>query len=404
MCDMRHWLLAAAIVVLLVGSDRAQGPAFSIEPLSSPAGENAQEPQLTTSGDHTILSWLEVTDAGNATLKFAERTMSGWSEARTVASGSDFFVNSADLPSVLRLSDGTLVGHWLQQNGEGETYNLRLSRSKDNGKTWSRPTSPHHDGTRTQHGFASLFEAPGGGLGVVWLDGRATKPEAEGAEFGNMSLRSATYNKAGKQLGELAIDTRVCDCCSTATAVTADGPIVAYRDRSATEIRDIYVSRLAGGRWSAPVSVHEDGWKIAACPINGPAISARGKDVVVAWFAAPSDEGKTFAAFSHDAGRTFGPPIRIDNVGALGRVGVELLNDGSAAVTWVEFANQRGQFAVRRVEQNGTRGPIVNIAPSGGPRFPRIAQHGDELLFAWTEAEGGNQRVRTARAALSAIR
>ena len=28
------------------------------------------------------------------------------------------------------------------------------------------------DGTKTEHGFASLFQMPGSGFGVVWLDGR----------------------------------------------------------------------------------------------------------------------------------------------------------------------------------------------------------------------------------------
>jgi hypothetical protein len=43
-------------------------------------------------------------------LRFAERTATGWSEPRTVASGADWFVNWADVPSVIRLANGTLVG------------------------------------------------------------------------------------------------------------------------------------------------------------------------------------------------------------------------------------------------------------------------------------------------------
>ena len=193
-----------------------------------------------------------------AALKFAERTASGWSPPRSVASGTDLLVNAADVPSVRALSDGTLAAHWMQANGpDPEAYNLRLAWSKDSGATWSRPTTPHHDGTKTQHGFASLFQVPGGGLGLVWLDGRATNPESAHATD-NMSLRAAVYSKNGTELSEKAIDTRVCDCCPTSVATTSDGPVVAFRNRSDKEVRDIFVTRLVAGHWSTPAAVIQD--------------------------------------------------------------------------------------------------------------------------------------------------
>ncbi|MGB7217711.1 MAG: sialidase family protein [Vicinamibacterales bacterium] len=373
--------------------------ALTVEPLPSPAAGNAAEPQLTGQGDRVILSWLELAGT-RATLKFARRTASGWTAPQTAASGGDFMVNSADVPSVLRLADGTLAAHWLQQNGpDPESYNLRLSFSKDEGRTWSPPTSPHHDGKETQHGFASLFQVPGAGLGLVWLDGRLIPAEApEGS--GNMSLRAAVFERNGTQRSEAALDTRVCECCPTSAATTSEGIIVAYRNRSANEIRDIYVTRRVNGRWMAPVPVHNDGWRIEGCPVNGPSVSARGLDVSVAWFAAPNNQGRAFVAFSRDGGRTFAPPVRVDETSSLGRVDVELLDDGSAAVSWVEFASDGSQFKVRRVDRNGAKSPAVTVGPSSGTRYPRLALGTDELLFSWTETENDSPRVRTARAAL----
>jgi hypothetical protein len=310
------------------------------------------------------------------------------------------------VPSVRVLADGTIVGQWLQQDGpDPESYKLRLSWSKDGGQTWSAPMSPHHDAVQTQHGFASLFQIPGAGMGLVWLDGRAIKPDApEGV--GNMALRAATFGVDGKQVGESVVDPRVCECCPTAAAVTAEGVIVAYRNRSAGEIRDIYVTRLVNRQWSAPVAVHNDGWRVMGCPVNGPAISARGRDVAVAWFSAKGDQGHSFVAFSHDAGRTFGRPVRVDDVSSLGRVGVELLADGSAAVTWVEFSAEHSQMRVRRVaaavDAVGARGPGADVAEASGTRYPRLAQAGTDLLFAWTATEDGSPRVKVARAALPA--
>ena len=402
-------VLGAALSVAMLVFVKAGPPAaadgawtLAVEPLPSPAGADSSAPQLTVSGDRAVLSWME--RAGRrATLKLVERTSSGWSEPRSVTSGDHLIVNAADVPSVRAMADGTLAAHWTEENGpDPEASTLRLSWSKDGGRTWSPPTSPYRDRTQSQHGFASLFQTPGGGLGVVWLDGRAietaTSPQAE-----NMSLRAAAYGRDGKQLSEVAIDRRVCECCSTAVATSMEGPIVAFRNRSDSEVRDIYVSRLAAGRWSAPVAVHNDGWKIDACPVNGPAISARNRLVIVAWFTAEKDAGRAFMAFSRDAGRTFGAPVRVDDASALGHVGVELLKDGSAAVSWIEFVNERSQYRVRRIEQGGARSAPVTVAGTGESRVagaPRIVQDRDELLFAWTETTNGSSRVRTARASL----
>jgi hypothetical protein len=336
-------------------------------------------------------------------LKFSERTTSGWSEGKTVTSGNDLIVNAADVPSVRVLGDGSLAASWLVANGpDPEGYDLRLAFSKDAGGTWSKPVSPHHDRTETQHGFATLFQAPGAGLGMVWLDGRATNPKAA-HPTDEMSLRAATFSKAGTQQNEVAIDTRVCDCCPTSVAIAADGPIVAFRNRSDKEIRDIYVSRLVAGRWTAPVVVHNDGWEIDACPVNGPSISARGQDVAVAWFTGLKDEGKSFVAFSHDGGKTFAAPVRVDDEESVGQVGVELLKDGAAAVSWVEFANEKQLFKVRRIGADGTRTAGVTIAGNGEGRVaghPRMTLDRDELLFAWTETATGASHVKSARAVL----
>jgi hypothetical protein len=399
-------LAAAAALFGLTGirsgtlAERA--PTLAIAPLASPAGAHSSEPQMTMEGDRVILSWLEV-NGERATLKFSERTSAGWSRAKAVFSSGNFFVNAFDVPSVRLLADGTLAAHWMEQNGDNEDASqVRVSFSKDQGGTWSKPVSPHHDGTQTEHGFASLFQAPGAGLGMVWIDGRATNPEKE---TGDMSLRASIYDGRGKQLSEMVVTPRVCECCSTAAAETPDGVIVAFRNRSANEIRDIYVTRFAAGKWSAPNIVHADGWRIEACPINGPAISARGQNVAVAWFTAKEDKGQAYVAFSRDTGRTFGAPVRVDDGTSAGRLGVQLLDDGSAAVTWIESTNQHTRLQVRIITPGGAtagaRSAPVMIAETEGSRYPRMARDHDELLFSWTDTDKGSSQVRAARAKIA---
>ncbi len=236
-----------------------------------------------------------------------------------------------------------------------------------------------------------------------------------GAERWACGLRGSTRTSSRSK--SHSIDAKVCECCPTAAAVTSEGIIAAYRNRSDDEIRDNYITRLVSGTWTTPQAVFNDNWKIAACPVNGPALSANGSLVAMAWFTAKNDQGQAFAAFSRDAGRTFSRPIRIDDGGTLGRVDLELLPDGSALATWIEFANEPvspkpsgggGQFRARRIEANGTRSAPVTIAGIAGSRssgYPRAAAANGEVVFAWTEsAEGGGLQVRTAAASLSLSR
>ncbi len=403
-------LLAATVLITVIAQRSSiaasQLPGLSPQALATPAAANSAQPQLSVSSRGVLVSWIE--RAGDlATLKFAERTAAGWTAARTIASGRDWFVNWADVPSALRLPSGAIVAHWLQKSGPSTyAYDVRLSHSLDDGQTWSPSYLPHHDGTPTEHGFASLFPM-GNGYGLVFLDGRAMKSGGEGHDghgAGAMSVRFAQFDSAFKQIADTPVDTRVCECCPTAAAVTAEGVIAAYRDRSDAEIRDNYVARLVNGTWLTPKPVFADNWKIAACPVNGPALSANGRNVAMTWFTVKEDQGQAYLAFSQDAGATFGAPIRVDDGGSLGRVDVELLPDGAALATWIEFADQRAQFRARRIDRAGTRSAAITVAGIAGNRasgYPRAAIANGEVVFAWTEsADGGGLQVRTAVAKL----
>jgi hypothetical protein len=401
---MRSTILAT--VALLGVAAAAQTPqpwTLKIQPLELASQRGSSGAQVSVSKRGVLLSWLE-TDNDEPALKFAERTATGWTPPVKVASGEDWFITEADTPSVLRLSNGTLVADWMQSSSdEFEASNLRLSYSKDDGKTWSKTFLPHHDGTITQHAFATLFELANGNLGVVWLDGRLTVKDRE---HGPMTLRYGAYNAQWAQVSDRGIDVKVCDCCTTSVAMTADGPIAVYRNRTDDEIRDIYVTRYENGAWTAGKTVHDDGWSIHACPVNGPALSAIGRNVAVAWFVAKNDQGQAFAAFSNDAGRTWGQPIRLDDAASLGKVDIEMLDDGSAVAAWMEFANQRSQFRVRRIEPSGAKSAPVTVAGAAGTGraggVPRMARSGSELVFAWvdTPENGGIGGVKTATAAL----
>lgn len=384
------------------------GTAPQLVPIASPAPTGSAQPQLAVARDGAfILSWLETGEGGRTRFRFATRTPGGaWSPPVLVAEGTDFFVNWADVPSVVQLSGGRIAAHWLQKSGGDSpyAYDVKLRISDDGGATWSAPITPHRDGTKTEHGFVSMFEAPGGALGLVWLDGRHMAAGGHHGEGeGAMTLRAATID-AGLALGhEHVVDDRVCECCPTTAVRAGEAVVVAYRDRGdSAEIRDIYASRLVDGRWTPGRAVHADGWLMPACPVNGPSLAADGRRVALAWFTAEGNEPRAVVAFSGDAGATWGPPVRVDDGVALGRVDSELLPDGSALVTWIEFKDGQSEVRGRRVRPDGTKEPSFPVAGVSGDRasgYPRMARSGGTVLFAWTDTQPVKQ-VRLAALAL----
>jgi hypothetical protein len=67
---------------------------------------------------------------------------------------------------------------------------------------------------------------------------------------------------------------------------------------------------------------------------------------------------------------------------------VELLDDESALASWINFTERKAEFRVRRVESSGVMSPATVVTPLRSDRsngYPRVARHGDELLFAWTQ-------------------
>jgi hypothetical protein len=245
-----------------------------------------------------------------------------------------------------------------------------------------------------------------GKLGAVWLDGRKFGTEGHHAS-NEMMLVSTTVAPNGALGPEVRLDERTCDCCQNAAAVTANGPIVAYRNRSPDEIRDIYVTRRVKSAWTAGVAVHDDHWKIAACPVNGPQLAADGHRVALAWFTAANDTPRVNIAFSDNSGATFAEPIRVDGGNPAGRVDVVLLQGGGALVTWVErIGGDTAAVRARRVDRDGSTGPAITIATSSAARasgFPRMAATKTDVVFAWT-VPSLPSTIRVARSRLSEFR
>ncbi|HEU4388167.1 MAG TPA: sialidase family protein [Blastocatellia bacterium] len=392
------------VVLWAAHAGNSQTPSIAIHEIDSPAGSPSGEPNLATDPSGRIyLTWIEKKGEKAHALRFAVLTGNSWSQPKTIVEAENLVVNWADFPSIAPLTEAVLVAHWLVKSSpDGHAYDINIARSTDGGRTWSKPITPHTDGTKTEHGFVAILPGGNGRTAAIWLDGRNfndTKNGGHGVSANEMTLRFAAIDPAGKVSEGTVLDPRVCDCCQTSAAPTSEGPIVVYRDRSEREIRDISIIRFNNGRWTEPRTLSADGWEIQGCPVNGPSVSADGRQVAVAWFTAAKQTPRVNLVFSSDAGATFGQPIQVDEGNPMGRVDVQMLSDRSALVSWLERTASGAEVKVRRIKPAGIRDETVTVATSSAARtsgFPQMARGGDRIVFAWTDPR--TSRVRTASA------
>jgi hypothetical protein len=374
------------------------GPLRGTDSIEFRGPPGSGKPNLAVGRDgRVILTWLEPTTENRHALRVAVRTGRTWSLPVTVRESDRFFVNWADFPSLVETEDGQWVIHFLEKTvAKPYAYWVMLTVSADQGRSWSAPFPAHTDGTDTEHGFVSMLPRPGGGADLIWLDGR----KMAGKEPGEMTVRANSLDRRGRLGTEIQLDGRSCECCQARLVRTRAGLLAAYRDRSATEVRDIALVRQVNGKWLAPQVVAPDGWEHRACPVNGPALTAQGDNVSLTWYTAVHDQPRLYLAQSGDGGATFRPRVRIDDGQTLGRVDATALEAGAVVVVWLESAGEAdAQWRIRRVEADGRVGPSRLVATVSRARlagFPRMVRSGTDLLVAVT-ATGDQAGVRVHR-------
>ena len=366
--------------------------------MESPLAVSGIGPNLAVSPNGTaVISYIAPTITGHS-LQFHVVKDGVWGPAQTVATGENWFVNWADFPSVTPITDSMWAAHWLvRREAGGYAYDVHASVSEDAGHSWSTPFLLHSDGTDTEHGFVTLYRA-GDQIGAVWLDGRNMAEESESLR--GMTLRSAQFSLSGVASNEQVVDELTCDCCQTDVAITSDGPVAVYRDRTSDEIRDIHVSRYIDGTWQPGQVVNDDGWNIAGCPVNGPVVKAIGSTVVVSWFTAANSEPKIKTAWSFDAGRTFAKPIVVANENVKGYVGSALLSDKSLIVSWIcKTSSERNAICYQEVNAGGNLGALNSLETPGvvaRMSVPQLAKVDGNLLFVWTDKVDEQPMIKSA--------
>ena len=347
---------------------------------------NAQ-PSLVSKNGSLSLSWISSTKDKEVALNFSQFNDGKWINPQTIATGSDWFVNWADFPAHA-INGDLILTSYLKKSASGTyTYDVVLSLQKLSGEKIKEDFILHTDGVKAEHGFVSIIPNANQGFFITWLDGRNTVDKEPDGHHKPMTIRFAEITSSGDVMNESELDSATCDCCQTSIAVTNDGPIVVYRDRSEKEVRDIYIARKVNGVWEAPTPVHKDGWIINGCPVNGPKVTVNSNNLAVSWFTVSNENPTVNLSFSKSNGAYFDTPIKINDHDAIGRVDVAFLNEQEVVVSYMEGDDLGTYLRVKKVSIDGkVSGPITISKIDGGRNtgVPQLEIFNNEIFVVWT--------------------
>ncbi len=371
-----------------------------IEEISFLYDNSNAQPSLVSSNGSLSLTWISTDKDMNASLNFRQFEDEEWTNPQTLAIGSNWFVNWADFPTHA-ISGNQVLTSYLKKSASGTyTYDVFLNLQKLSGEKIKEDFILNTDGFKAEHGFVSIVANNNEGFFITWLDGRNTLDKEVDGDHKPMTIRFAEITNAGDIINEIELDSSVCDCCQTSITDTDKGPLVVYRDRSEKEVRDIYVTRNVDDVWETPIPVHNDGWVIYGCPVNGPKVVSNSNDVAVSWFTVSDGKPAVNLAFSEFYGSSFGDPIKINDHSAIGRVDIAFLNDKEVLISYMEGDDFGTYLRIKKVSINGKVSEPITISKIDSGRntgVPQLEILDNEIFIVWTVFENENNQLKTVK-------
>tara|TARA_B110000971_G_scaffold221804_1_gene270674 strand:- start:4732 stop:5931 length:1200 start_codon:yes stop_codon:yes gene_type:complete len=358
-------------------------------------GDNNAQPNLVSSNGALSLSWISSKNKNKASLHFSQFKKGKWIKPQKIANGSDWFVNWADFPAHA-INEDLIITSYLKKSDSGTyTYDVILNLQKLSGEKIKKDFLLNTDGVKAEHGFVSIIPNNNKGFFITWLDGRNTVEKKLDGHHKPMTIRFAEITNTGEVINESELDEAACDCCQTSIAMTNNGPIVVYRDRSENEVRDIYTIRNINGVWEEPNPLHNDGWIINGCPVNGPKVAVNSTNLAIAWFTVVNDNPIVNVSFSKTNGDSFGIPFKLNDLDAIGRVDVAFLNNEEVIVSYMEVDDIGTYLRIKKVSVNGEISKPITVSKIDGGRntgVPQLEIINNEIFIVWTiSLEGINQ-------------
>ena len=372
-----------------------------IEDISFKFENNNAQPTLFSYNGILSLSWVSSDEKNKSILNFKQFKDGKWDDdVLTINSGNDWFVNWADFPAHA-VNQDAIISSFLQKSDSGTyNYDIILNIQKLSGEKIKENFLLNTDGIKAEHGFVSITANKNKGFFISWLDGRNTIEKKLDGHHNPMSIRFAEVTNTGEIINESELDTSVCDCCQTSIVNSKNGPLVVYRNRTHNEVRDIYSVRRTNNKWQTPNAVHNDGWVINGCPVNGPKAAVSSKNIAVGWFTVFKGDPQINVSFSKSNGESFDAPIKINDYNAIGRVDVEFLNDNEIIISYMEYDDNGTYLKIKKVSDNGNISEPITISKIDGGRstgVPQLEIINTEIFLVWTVFENGLNQLKSVK-------
>lgn len=389
----RYSWLCLLILFIACGSNE-----FMITDISNTANIHSEAPNLLSTDDGRLfLSYIEMDQESLDVLYVAEYLDGSFKNRKKVSSGSDWFVNWADFPVMAAFKNKRSYAiSWLQKSAAGTyDYDIHISISTDDMQSWQPSFILHQDSIAAEHGFLSL-SSEGDYISAAWLDGRNTKLP-DGA-YGSMTLRNALIDIHGHVLESTQLDDRVCDCCQIDMAIDGSDRYIVYGDRSMLEYRDNMLKVYQHGIWQENIPLDTVHWKIAGCPVNGPAIALDQQLIATASYTQIDDAGAVWLTTRNKTELKEIHRLLLNEGNTLGRIDILSLHDQRFFITWLEEYNEEMYVysaIYHTADQSIKKQRLFPINSSRKSGFPRIAVHADGVMLSYTHVVNEAYQVKT---------
>ena len=280
---------------------------------------------------------------------------------------------------------------------------IRYASSKDGGRTFSSAITVAGEALSGARGWHALALGYDGSVHAVWLDGRNAGPMSHGAGHVHggpagsapppkpsggprQDIFHASW-QAGGARAEHLVQANVCFCCKTSVATSGENVYVAWRHIYPGSLRDIAVSRSAdnGATFAPPTRVSEDGWKIDACPDDGPALAADGHGGIhIVWpTLVPGETPRKGIFYSTLAENAFAPRIQLDaGDGDPAHPQIAADEHLNTAAVWDERVGDGRRIVFRTIVDKVPQAAQIFTGDSAG--YPTVAGNEGFWIVLWT--------------------
>jgi len=110
----------------------------------------------------------------------------------------------------------------------------------------------------------------------------------------------------------------------------------------------------------------------------------------VVWYTEINGESKIKVAFTNDITKGFDDPILINTSDPLGRVDIEMINENTSIISYMDYIDDKAFIKLQRVDRfNGVNKSIIideisNTRSSGFPKINIIDNY--KTIISWTDS------------------